>query len=634
MKKVLVIFLLWGMVCGIFFTPHQSLATQTERILNFRSNVVIHEDGSITVTETIKVLSRGHHIRHGIYRDFPTTYKDRYGNTHRVGFKVLKVYRDGRQESYHIHYLTNGVRVYMGKKNVILPPGTYTFTLIYWTNRQLGFFDDHDELYWNVTGNGWIFPIDHVKAIIHLPPGATATKWTGYTGLQGAKGQGYSVKTDEKGNIVFTTTRPLAPKEGLTIAVAWPKGYVQEPTFGKRVKYFLIDHGSSVTVLVGLVILFLYYLFTWLKVGKDPERGTIIPRFHPPEGFSPAGVRFVSRMGFDMKTLTVAVIDLAVKGAIRIKQDEDDIYTLERITDEVPDLSKGERKVLDALFPYSGLLVLKQDNHSTIQAGKKALEKVLKREYERNYFVRNTPYFIPGLVITFLTLAGMILLAKNLSTAAFMGLWLSIWTGGILFLLKTAVSAWKTKGEKKTAIKLTLFTLPFLAGEMFGLVLFAQAVSPLAAFLFLFLIFLDVLFYHLLKAPTHHGRRIMDEIEGFKLYLETAEEERFKLMHPPEKTPELFERYLPYAMALDVENAWSQKFESILAAAAAEGTYHPAWYTGGYLDSRGFSGFASGIGSSLSSAIASSSMAPGSSSGFGGGGGAGGGGGGGGGGGW
>ncbi len=611
--------------------PGAARAAQPERILDYQSKIRVHQDGSMTVTEAIKVAAAGRYIRHGIYRDFPTTYKDAAGNTVRVAFRVLRVLRDGRPEGYHLKSLSNGVRVYMGRKSVILRPGVYTFTLVYKTDRQLGFFKDHDELYWNVTGNDWRFPIDHAEATVILPPGAKVIRNTAYTGVMGARGRDFKTETDANGNLVFVTTRPLAPREGLTIVVAWPKGYVHEPTMKEKAGYFLKDNGSVVSAGLGLVILFFYYMVAWLKAGKDPSKGTIIPRFHPPEGFSPAAVRYVMKMGFDPKSLAVAIVDMAVKGALTISRDEDKDYTLKRVTDNVPDLSKGERRLLDALFDYSGILVLKQGNQEKIRNAMKVLQKVLKQEYERNYFRRNTGFFIPGLIITLLTLIGIVLTARNVPTAAFMGLWVTIWTGGVLFLLRAVATAWKAR---KGAIRMTLFTLPFLAGEIFGLSALASAVSVPAIFLLLLVVFLNVLFYHLLKAPTRHGRRIMDEIEGFKLYLETAEEERLRLMHPPDKTPELFEKYLPYAMALDVENKWSEKFEDVLARAMADGSYHPGWYSGGYLGATDFSGLASGLGSSLSGAIVSSSVAPGSSSGFGGGGGSGGGGGGGGGGGW
>jgi uncharacterized membrane protein len=148
------------------------------------------------------------------------------------------------------------------------------------------------------------------------------------------------------------------------------------------------------------------------------------------------------------------------------------------------------------------------------------------------------------------------------------------------------------------------------------------------------LIVLNLLFYRLLKAPTLTGRKVMDQIEGFKLYLTVAEKDRLNLLNPPERTPELFERYLPYALALEVENEWGEQFAEVLARAGAGGQpYTPVWYTGSY-HGLGNSRFVSDLGGAFPGAISSSAAAPGSDSGSGGGGFSGGGGGGGGGGGW
>ncbi len=156
---------------------------------------------------------------------------------------------------------------------------------------------------------------------------------------------------------------------------------------------------------------------------------------------------------------------------------------------------------------------------------------------------------------------------------------------------------------------------------------------------------MNIVFYHLLKAPTADGRHVMDGIEGFRMYLATAEGDRLNSLQEPERTPELFERYLPYALALDVENRWAERFAGILAKAetpagggSGSSTYSPAWYHGTSFGTLGAAAFGASLGSSLSSAFSSASSAPGSSSGSSGGGGgggsSGGGGGGGGGGGW
>jgi uncharacterized membrane protein len=137
-----------------------------------------------------------------------------------------------------------------------------------------------------------------------------------------------------------------------------------------------------------------------------------------------------------------------------------------------------------------------------------------------------------------------------------------------------------------------------------------------------------------MSAPTREGRAVLDRIAGFKQYLSITERERLDRMHPPEDTPELFEKYLPYAIALEVENRWAARFASVLAAAAASGQQGFSWYSGSHTPWNDADGFTRSVGSSLASSVSSASTAPGSSSGSGGGGSSGGGGGGGGGGGW
>jgi uncharacterized membrane protein len=222
----------------------------------------------------------------------------------------------------------------------------------------------------------------------------------------------------------------------------------------------------------------------------------------------------------------------------------------------------------------------------------------------------------------------------------FIGLWLTIWTIGCTALFFFIKNAWKAArrgniSAKGSAVLVTLFGVPFFLGEVIGIGVFACQTSIGAVIILLTLAVLNLLFYHLLKAPTLLGRRIMDQLEGFKQYLSKAEAHRLRILHPPENTPELFEKYLPYALALDVEHAWSEQFSDVLAAAGKDGQgYSPAWYSGPSFRDLGSSGFASNLGSAFSGAIASSATAPGSSSGSGGGGSSGGGGGGGGGSGW
>jgi uncharacterized membrane protein YgcG len=640
MKRGILTLALVGIaVLGLLVGAAPALA-QSERILDFQSVITVHTDASMTVTENITVKATGREIKRGIIRDFPTTYRDRLGNNVTVGFAVEEVLRDGRPESYHTEQASNGVKIYIGKKDVFLKPGVYTYTIRYRADRELGFFNDFDELYWNVTGNGWTFPIDKAEAIIDLPPGAKILRYAAYTGYQGDRGQDVTAKPGEH-DIVFKTTRGLAPKEGLTVAVAWPKGVVHEPSGRKKMDFLLQDNMATALGLLWLVVLLGFYLWTWHRVGRDPATGTIIPLYTPPAGFSPAGVRYLSRMGFDNKAFAAAVVDMAVKGAVLIQENDGD-YTLVRGDAARQALTRGEQLIAAQLFSLDGSIKLENKNHTRIKAAIDALKKNLKTELEKIYFVTNSGYLAPGIVITLMGAGFVIFTARDHMAAGFGALWLTIWTVGCYFLAVTVYNKWKAArgsgfklGKFLVALGVSLFALPFFAGEIAGAFMITQAVSIPATVTLGVLAFLNALFYHLLKAPTLAGRKIMDQIEGFKLYLSVAEKDRLNLLNPPEKTPELFEKYLPYALALDVENAWSEQFADVLARAGTETQpYTPIWYSGSSWDGFQTSRFAESLGSSFSSAISSSSTAPGSSSGSSGGGFSGGGGGGGGGSGW
>lgn len=613
-------------------------ASAEERIVDYHSDILVREDGSLIVSETIRVLAQGNQIKRGIYREFPMSYRDRHRNRVIVGFEVLSVQRDGNDEAFHTENVSNGVRVYAGQASVFVAPGEHKYTLVYRTTRQLGFFETHDELYFNVTGNGWAFPIDHASASVTLPANVPRSdiRVEGYTGPQGSTAADLRARVDSKGVATFETTRALGPSEGLTIVVMWPKGFVRSPTTSEKIESFFDDNRASFVALLGLMILLIYLLAVWSRVGRDPEKGTIIPRYHPPKDLSPGAARFVVNMGYDHKCFAAALIDLGVKGLVRLIE-ADENYTVQRVASATADLPKSERVLLDELLGSRASIELVQRNHAVVGGALTAFKRALANEFERKYFVTNSRYLVPGVLWTVAVGAATMWASSADRDTVFLGVWLLGWTVGVVFLVVGAALLWRSASGKKAvgqAVFMTLFAIPFVLAELFVLGLLAGQISILAVLALVSMVLLSLGFYQLLKAPTRLGRKAMDALEGFRMYLSVAEQDRLALMKSPEKTPELFEAYLPYALALDVEQAWAEQFSDVLSSSArseANVPYHPTWYSG-----RASTAGAIGavLGGSLSSAISSSSTAPGSSSGGGGGGSSGGGGGGGGGGGW
>ena len=222
--SVLVALALWLLAC---VAP---LAAQ-ERIERYDIQVAVNADGSLDVTERIDVQARGERIRRGIYRDFPTRYRDRLGNRVVVGFEVVEVLRDGRPEPWFTESIGNGVRLNTDSDELLPVPATHRYTLRYRTTRQLGFFERHDELYWNAIGTGWEFPIEAGSVEVRLPqPVAPAElRLEAYTGAQGARGLAYEAGSPAPGIARWQLAAPLAPGEGLTIVLGFPKGAATTP---------------------------------------------------------------------------------------------------------------------------------------------------------------------------------------------------------------------------------------------------------------------------------------------------------------------------------------------------------------------------------------------------------------------
>lgn len=540
-----------------------SLAHAEERILNYDVRVAIQQDGALEVTEHITVRAEGSNIRRGIYRDFPTRYRDRYGNRVVVDLEVLSVERDGQPEPWFTENVANGVRINTGDDDFLPTPGEFTFTLRYRTTRQLGFFADHDELYWNAIGTGWVFPIETATVEATLPERVPAEQLSaeGYTGPQGAQGADYLADVGD-GVARWRVTRPLQPYEGFTIVLSFPKGLIAQPSGAQRAWWLFKDNLGVLVAAAGLVLLIFYCVREWRRVGRDPAQGVIIARYEPPEGHTPAALRYMQRTSYDTRCFSSDLLALAVAGCVRIERDKGffkDDWSVERIDAKV--MPDSQQTLLARLFQKEQKLEFKKANATTLAAATSAHAKSLERALQPRYFNRNSLSFFKALGIAVAAIVAGFMIAAGTSAIALI-----------------------------------------VIGALMALTL--------------------VVFANVVRAPTKEGRALLDQIAGLKLYMSVAERDELARMQEPDAPPQLdaqrYQHLLPYAVALEVEEAWTDKFTAAVgAAAAAEASRNIGWYRGG--DVSDFGSLSRALGGSLTSQIASSSTPPGSSSGRGGG---------------
>jgi uncharacterized membrane protein YgcG len=613
-------------------------ARADERILHYLSDVQVRNDSALEVTETIDVRAENDRINHGIYRDFPTRYRGPHGGQVRVGFTFEGATLDGIPVPAKTEPVANGVRIKIGDPDRIVDPGEHVYVLKYRTTRQIGRFEGYDELYWNATGNGWIFPIDEAEARIRLPATVKFLQRAAYTGTQGSTASDAEVVEERPGEILFRTTQPLGPYEGLTVAVAFPKGVVGEPPPSSRFAAWLADYGPPAIGLLALIGLCLFYFVAWKRAGRDPRAGTVVPIFSPPDDLTPAGMRYMTKMGADNRAFAAALVDMGVRGHIRLVEEDSGWLSgkktrLERLASSAP-LPEDEQAALAELGRPGESIMMEQKNHEEFSSANNSLSAVLKKKYEGRMFNRNYGWAIAGLL---LFVAALWLSAAAVAAATDGA---SIWQiGVVLGSLAAAALLWLAFHDSAVGkCLLTLVGFGALAvASTVGMPIIGIALSsgwwlPLALPALALPLVLSAFWW--ISAPTREGRAMLDHIAGFKQYLSITEGERLDRMTPPRDTPELFEKYLPYAIALGVENGWADRFAGVLAAAAAQGQSGFLWYSGSSDPWSNPGRFAESVGSSLASTISSASTAPGSSSGSGGGGSSGGGGGGGGGGGW
>jgi uncharacterized membrane protein YgcG len=641
-------------------------ARAAEEIRAFDSLVVVQPDGALEVTERIMVRAEGRQIRRGIFRDFPTIRREPSGLVSKASFELLGATRDGKPEMTREESITGGRRVYLGNPDVYLQAGVYTYEIRYRTRRQLRHFADYDEVYWNATGNFWAFPILRASATIVLPDGARILRRAAYTGRFGESGSDARVVEESARGIRFVATRPLGTGEGLTVAVAFPKGLVPEPGALARQGRFLWDNIGLILLVLAVPGLGLYYLRAWRRYGVDPPKGVIIPLFEPPRGFSPAGVSYVFYRGLNARVRGVsrafvaALMSLAVKGLITLKEEDDEITLTRRVVrgpggrgfadKDYDSLPAGEKALISGFLDSRDEFVVGKQNQTTIRGTLARFHSAVNGEHGEKYFKYNLRWTILGIVLTVLVFV------------AFLATWsptdgqIGVFAGAIpLALVGTVIVVAGLRrifgdtpgGRHWLGPPLVLIGLAIAAPLIGGVIVAPMVMSfmgePESGWLapilivgsVILLIGLNIMFGWLMFAPTPEGRKVMDEIEGFRLYLSVAEADRMNMAGRPDFSVELFEKYLPYAIALGVEKPWSRSLEEYLKKAQPgerTASYTPRFYSGRNWSSLGAAAASVAIASTLGSSFASAM--PSQSSGSGGGGSSGGGGGGGGGGGW
>ncbi|MFC5386798.1 DUF2207 domain-containing protein [Aquamicrobium segne] len=626
-------------------------ALAAEEIRNFHALVEVAPDATLTVTETIAVNVEGRQISRGIFRDIPLRYEDETGRTREVKLDVQSVMRDGKHENYTLERDSGVLRIRIGHAATLLPHGLHSYEITYETTRQIRYFDDHDELYWNVTGNGWDFPILKSSAEIRLPASGRATDITYYTGRYGSTEQAARAERRDGGNRIFIeATRVLGPREGLTAVVAFPKNMVAPLSAAERRADWWHDNLGWIIGSGGLAIVLAFYLWAWRRVGRDPPAELMVPRWTPPEGISPALANYIEKRGFrgvGWDAFSAAMINLAVKGHLELDQPKKTMTIRRKGNQGMPaDLGAGERAILSALPSEGDTLTVNKANGVTVQAVGHTFRQAMEKEHRNKFYHANRIYLAGGILMSVAVLLFVIAIGNFTpeTIAAIIG---AAIPSTVIALLAVNVGRRfrraRSLGARIWAVIVTAFAGFICLSSVGGFLAMLMQIEfdPRVLAVVVALAIANIVFFFIMGAPTPIGQKRSAEIAGLKQYLTLAEKDRMNMQGAPEMSPQHFETLLPYAVALGVEKPWSRTFDAWLATALAAGAAAyagPSWYHGADFSPGKVGSNLGNMASSLSTSFTASLPTPkSSSSGFSGGSGggfSGGGGGGGGGGGW
>jgi uncharacterized membrane protein len=560
MKKIFLIVLL-ALSLGFLTTRVAYAQSVEERIDDFAVQATLTADRLLRVTETIQ-YDFGTNEKHGIYRDIPESY-NRNGGVYKLRFRVVDVRVDGELAQFSVSHGGGSLEVKIGNPNQTIQ-GKHVYSIVYTTDRAINEFVDHQELYWNVTGNGWIVPISHASFTLLSP--RDPTKTICYTGYEGSQASRCAVDVTSS-SLRIETSEPLETSEGLTVAIAFPLGTFPSLSWVTRVWEFLQDNWF-----LGLPILtFLVMLFAWSRWGKEPRgRGTIIAQYEEPRGLTPALIVGLMKQNVPMEGMVATILDIARRGFLKVKfEKEKGPFSIVKDKTPLPgDLLPYESAFLAALLP-NGELVYELGHASAARARacQDARSQAVGELMKRGFF-RENPERVRGM-------------------------WVAIAIGmGVL----------------------GYFLRPSFGSELFFVGVLVSAVIIL-------------LFGWQMPKMTQEGAIANEECEGFKQFLTVTEKARLAFSDTPDKKPEQFARFLPVAVALGVEKQWAKQFESMtLATPSYFDTPLGTWTSFAMLNS--FHGLGQGLSRSMSPPATSSAggggfgfSGGGSGGGFGGGGG-------------
>jgi uncharacterized membrane protein YgcG len=519
-----------------------------EHVESFNVDIKVDTSGSVDVHEKI-VYSFGPNLKHGIFRYIPVVFKNSVGTLKTKISKVSVTDENLIPYNFTVTNSEGNLNIKVGNADSYVS-GTKTYFINYTIDRVINFFDNQDEFYWNVTGNGWEVPILQASAVVTLPSGVStqSIKVQCYFGFQGSKNN--CEKLEVVNNKAIFSQVNLEGGFGLTVVVGFNKGVVIQPSTGQIILQIISDNYIAFFP----VIVFIFMFWLWFKKGRDPETSSVIvPEYEAPNGITPGQAAQLVSFSNSSRGITAEIIQLAVLGYLKINNLNND-YELIQLKKSDSLMNEHQKILLDALFGFKDKPSAAEKIKAQMPEGvlRNILLNVAEAVKPDNEKLKTSPdsVILSSLKDEFYTSLQKVKQELALS----------------LIKLGYFPNSPASVIIGYTAVGVALM----LAGTFFG------SVNGLVWFISFFVAgLIIVLFGLVMPRRTLKGVKVLRQVMGLKMYLNVAEKDRINFHNAPEKKPEVFEKLLPYAIALGVEKQWAKQFEGIYSTP-------PKWYGNNY----------------------------------------------------
>ena len=513
-----------------------------EGIKNYIVDVQINKDETLSITESLEYYHPEDYLKHGIYRDIPTTDIKSFLGVNRILLRNIEITRNDIIEDYSIQNFPEGIRYKIGSADRYIDKDN-KYVIKYTVNNAIKKKNDVYQIYWNAIGQSWDFPIENIIVNIHYQDNSIISnneiqKIEVYTGLFGEKGKDYDIK-NEGNNIKITSKKKFSPNEGLTFMLNLKTNNINPTIFDKISNYYLVYKN----LFLGLILFIgslIYAIISWIFFGKDPKKKSIIPRFEIPKDISAMQVAYTEGERDPKVILNIGVLSLISKGYINIFKEENKADKIKyEISESQEPLFAVERELLDTLSKNPKDIF--KDEEAIYNVSTKIIG-LLETEYNSVIYEKNTIFATPIIlsIALFTFVAALPMILSGESGYIIIGIF------ALIFLFNTGFFRGKLFGV----------IVYFICIAFVILMIFKLNFSPFTEILLIIMLLVSLLVWYLkiIGKPTNKGNAIIEYIDGMRMYIKTAEKNQIMKFNDPSELVRYFKQILPFAVALNVKN--------------------------------------------------------------------------------